>query len=58
MKKILLLVITVLFTVLSVNASDTDTSIIDKLDESKIAELNVDFKLKTFNSCENLENVM
>jgi uncharacterized protein YpmS len=58
MKKILLLLITILFTVFSVNASDTDTSIIDKLDESKIEELNVDFKLKTFKSCENLESVM
>ena len=58
MKKILLLIITILLTIFSVNASDTDTSIIDKLDESKIAELNVDFKLKTFNSCENLEAVM
>jgi len=58
MKKILLLITTILFTVFSVNASDTDTSIIDKLDESKIEELNVDFKLKTFNSCENLESVM
>ena len=58
MKKILLLITTILFTIFTVNASDIDTSIIDKLDESKIKELNVDFKLKTFNSCENLESVM
>jgi hypothetical protein len=58
MRKLLLLITTIIFTVFSVNASDTDTSIIDKLDESKIEELNVDFKLKTFKSCENLESVM
>ena len=58
MKKLFLLITTIFFTVFSVNASDIDTSIIDKLDESKIEELNVDFKLKTFNSCENLESVM
>lgn len=56
--KILLLFITIFFTVFSVNASDIDTSIIDKLDESKIEELSIDFKLKTFNSCEDLESVM
>jgi len=58
MKKIFLLITTILFTVFSVNASDVDTSIIDKLDESKIKELNVDFKLKNFKSCDNLELVM
>ncbi|MDQ7008955.1 MAG: beta-propeller domain-containing protein [Candidatus Gracilibacteria bacterium] len=58
MKKLLLLITTILFTAISVNASDIDTSIIDKLDESKIEELNVDFKLKTFESCDNLESVM
>jgi hypothetical protein len=58
MKKGLLLIITMLFTIFSVNASDIDTAIIDKLDESKIKELNVDFKLKSFESCEDLESVM
>ena len=57
-RKLLLLITTIIFTVFSVNASDVDTSIIDKLDESKVEELNVDFKLKTFESCENLESVM
>jgi len=57
-KKLLIFITMLFFTVLSVNASDIDTSIIDKLDESKIEELNVDFKLKTFESCENLESVM
>ena len=57
-RKLLLLITTIIFTVFSVNASDVDTSILDKLDESKVEELNVDFKLKTFESCENLESVM
>jgi hypothetical protein len=58
MKKILLFITTILLSILTVNASDIDTSIIDKLDESKIKELNIDFRLKTFKSCENLESVM
>ena len=66
MQKLLLLITTILLTVFSVNAKmmvmpvddNIDTSIIDKLDESKIEELNIDFKLKTFKSCENLESVM
>jgi hypothetical protein len=35
-----------------------DTSIVDKLNGVKVQELSLDFGLKSFNSCENLEDVM
>jgi hypothetical protein len=35
-----------------------DNSIIDELNKDEIKELNVDFNLKSFESCQNLEDVM
>jgi len=35
-----------------------DNSIIDKLEKTEVKELNFDFSLKSFESCEGLKNVM
>jgi hypothetical protein len=58
MRKLLSLV---LFLFLSTNytfASIEDNSIIEELNKNEVKELNVDFKLKSFESCKALENVM
>jgi hypothetical protein len=56
MKKLLLSIFIV--TSLTSFAAVEDTQIVDKIDETKTKELNIDFNLKTFKSCENLESVM
>ncbi len=58
MKKILLLLTTLAFASNSMFAAEVDTQILDELKKWTVSELNIDFKLKTFQSCENLENVM
>ena len=58
MKKIFLLALISLFSINSSFASVEDNSIIDELNKWELKELNVDFNLKSFESCENLENVM
>jgi len=58
MKKIFIL-ICILFTSFSfINAEDIDTSILDEINKLDTKELNLDFKLKSFSSCENLESIM
>ncbi len=47
-----------LFIFIPAFAIDVDNSIINELNKDKIKEIDFDFKLKTFKSCENLENVM
>ena len=42
----------------NVLAEIEDNSIINELEKTQIKQLEYDFKLKTFNSCENLEDVM
>jgi hypothetical protein len=57
MKKILLIL---LFTI-SLNfayAKIEDNSIIEELNKDEVKTLNVDFKLKSFESCKALEDVM
>ncbi len=39
-------------------ATEEDNSIIEELNENEVKELNFDFKLKTFESCQSLESVM
>jgi hypothetical protein len=58
MKKIFLLLSILLITSLTSFAAVEDTQIVDKIDETKAKELKIDFNLKTFKSCENLESVM
>ena len=58
MKKTLLLLASIAFATTSSFAADVDTQIIDELNKWTVEELNIDFKLKTFESCSNLESVM
>jgi len=58
MKKIFLLVLVSFLSLNSVFAQIEDNSIIDELNKDEVKQLNVDFNLKSFESCENLENVM
>ncbi|MDD2907756.1 MAG: beta-propeller domain-containing protein [Candidatus Gracilibacteria bacterium] len=58
MKKYFLLLFLGLFTFSSVNAAVEDNSIIDELQGQEVKTLTSDFKLKSFNSCDNMENVM
>lgn len=58
MKKILLLLSMFIITSLTSFAAVEDNQIIDQIDKTKAKELNIDFNLKTFKSCENLESVM
>jgi len=59
MKNILIILFLTVFSFTSVVAEDiVDTSIIDELEKEEIKELDFDFNLKSFESCESLENVM
>ena len=58
MKKILIFISVLVLSWLQTFATDVDTQIIDELNKWTVEELNVDFKLKTFESCSNLESVM
>lgn len=59
MKKILFLFILFIFSFGTLNAASIeDTSIIDELAKNEVKELDFNFNLKTFESCDNLENVM
>ena len=59
MKNIFLLLIFILFSFSIVNADNIeDDSIINELNKQEVKQLDFDFKLKSFNSCEGLENVM
>ncbi len=58
MKKYLLFMLLVWFTFSTVNAAVEDNSIIDELKWTDVKTLNSDFKLKSFNSCDNMETVM
>jgi len=58
-KNYLILLFITIFSVASVSATDIeDTSIIDELEKQEIKALDFDFKLKSFESCDGLENVM
>ena len=64
MKNTILLLILVIFSFWNTFAdmvkddSIIDNSIIDKLEKTEVKELNFDFSLKSFESCEGLKNVM
>jgi hypothetical protein len=58
MKKIILLSLVSFLSFSSVFATIEDNSILEELDKTEIKTLDVDFKLKSFESCEGLENVM
>lgn len=59
MKKIFLLLLAAILSFSSAFAVDIeDTSILDELEKAEIKTLDVDFKLKSFNSCDGLEKVM
>ena len=58
MKKIFLLFFVLILSLNSAFAEVEDTSIIDELNKDEVKELNVDFNLKSFESCDALENVM
>jgi len=58
MKKIFLLVLISFLFLNSVFAQIEDNSIIDELNKDEVKQLDVDFNLKSFETCENLENVM
>ncbi len=50
--------VTLLLIVLPAYADIIDESILEEMKKQEVQELNFDFKLKTFSSCENLETVM
>ncbi len=56
--KILFILILSLFLVNTSFASIEDDQIIDKINQKEIEQLNQNFKLQTFSSCENLNSVM
>ncbi|MFC1797843.1 hypothetical protein ACFLY2_01430 [Patescibacteria group bacterium] len=59
MKKIFLLLLIAIISLASVSAEDIeDTSIIDELEKQEVKVLDFDFNLKSFESCDGLENVM
>ena len=59
MKNIFILFLVVLFLISNVSANVVeDTSIIDQLNQAETKNLNFDFGLKSFESCDGLENVM
>ena len=58
MKKILLTIFSAIFLVVPSFAAIEDDSIIKELENWNIQELNTDFNLKQFSSCDDLENVM
>lgn len=59
MKKIIVLLFVAFLSLWKSFASDIiDNSLITELDKTNTKELNLDFGLKTFKSCENLESVM
>ena len=58
MKKLFLLLLVSFLFFNSSFASTEDDSIIKELDSAELKELNVDFKLKSFQSCKALEDVM
>jgi len=59
MKNIFILLILTIFSFTSVSASDIeDTSILDELEKQEIKALDFDFKLKSFESCDGLADVM
>ncbi len=58
MKKIFLFIFLYVFSVTISFAAIEDDSIIKELETDNFKELNIDFNLKSFESCENLETVM
>jgi hypothetical protein len=57
-RNIFLIILISLFSLNYSFASIEDNSIIDELNKGEVKELNVDFKLKSFESCQDLESVM
>jgi hypothetical protein len=58
MRKIFISLV-VLLSFFSISWADIeDTSIIDELEKNEVKKIDFDFKLKSFESCENLEDVM
>ena len=58
MRNIFILLFIVFLSFWSVSANLEDTSIIDELEKQEIKTLDFDFNLKSFESCEWLDNVM
>ena len=58
MKKVILSLFVIFFSVFSVYAEVEDNSIINELEKNKVEKLQFDFKLQKFESCWDLENVM
>ena len=58
MKNFIILLFVLFFFIFSVSADLQDNSIIEELEKNKVEELQFDFKLQKFESCENLEDVM
>jgi hypothetical protein len=58
MKKYFILFFILFFSLTHAYAAIEDNSIIDELEKQEIKQIDFDFNLKSFKSCENLENVM
>jgi hypothetical protein len=59
MKNIFILLLVTVLSLSSVLAEDIeDTSIIDELEKQEIKEIDFDFNLKSFETCDGLEKVM
>jgi len=59
MRNTLVLLFIAMFSFSATFASDIeDTSILDELEKQEVKQLDFDFNLKSFESCEGLENVM
>jgi hypothetical protein len=58
MKNIIILFLVFLFPLSSTYAEVEDTSIIDELEKQEVKQIDFDFNLKSFESCQNLEDVM
>jgi inhibitor of cysteine peptidase len=59
MRNIFILLILTIFSFVSTYASDLeDTSILDELEKQEVKQLDFDFNLKSFETCENMEDVM
>jgi len=58
MKNILFSLVLLFSSVVSVSAAVEDTSIVDELEKNNVIELQSNFKLQSFETCDNLENVL
>jgi hypothetical protein len=58
MKELFIFLLVTISSISSVFAAVEDDSIIKELEKTNVQTLNIDFKLKSFESCESLEKVM